>query len=92
MSYCIHVLVVIHVYMYMYVLYAFFFNMYLLCFFSSHKDFNSHEVGQKLAATILTKLDPTALPQSDTPTSLSGKKLIPTYTQPKLTYTYLPGK
>ncbi len=68
-------------------------------YYRSHSDFNSREVGQNLAKTILSTLDPTSLLpaqtdmlKSDTPTLLiNNKRLIPHYVQPKITYTQLPG-
>lgn len=54
----------------------------------SHDHFNASEVGQKLAATILSKLDPTLHPLNTPP---QNKYLIPIYSQPKVLYTRLPG-
>jgi hypothetical protein len=53
----------------------------------SHANFNSKEVGQQLAATLLSRLDPTL----QEPPVTSDPSLLPTYTQPKATYTVLPG-
>jgi hypothetical protein len=53
-------------------------------------NFNSKEVGQKLAATLLSKLDPTAQPSQD-PDTGCDPLLLPTYTQPKSVFTILPG-
>ncbi|XP_064406630.1 cilia- and flagella-associated protein 61-like isoform X3 [Halichondria panicea] len=54
----------------------------------SHADFNSDEVGLKLALTLLSKLDPTFDPTSDDPTD---SLLIPRYTQPVIVGGALPG-
>ena len=56
--------------------------------FRSHDHFNASEIGQKLAGTILSKLDPTLHPLNTPP---QDKYLIPIYSQPKVLYTRLPG-
>ncbi|CAI8039464.1 Cilia- and flagella-associated protein 61 [Geodia barretti] len=53
----------------------------------THANFNSREVGQKLAASLLSRLDPTY----QEPSATSDPALLPTYTQPKAVYTVLPG-
>jgi len=52
----------------------------------THANFNSKEVGQKLASTLLSQLDPTA-DSTSSPTS----DLLPSYTLPKTVSATLPG-
>ena len=55
----------------------------------SHRQFNSAEVGGKLALTLLAKLDPTMNPD-DLEISPDGD-LLPRYSKPKVNSAMLPG-
>ncbi|XP_053736719.1 cilia- and flagella-associated protein 61 [Synchiropus splendidus] len=56
----------------------------------SHSSFNSKEVGQALAALLLPRLDTTlAAPQDEG--SVDPERLVPIYSQPKITGGKLPG-
>jgi hypothetical protein len=55
----------------------------------SHHQFNSSEVGQKLALTLLAKLDPTADP--DGLEISPDADLLPRYSKPKVYSAMLPG-
>lgn len=56
----------------------------------NHSCYNSYEVGQRLALTMLTKLDPTAEPWTD-PAHDLDPDLLPIYNQYKAQAAYLPG-
>lgn len=58
----------------------------VLIFFRAHCQFNSCEVGEKLALTLLAKLDPTVEGQSSDDTDLLLR-----YNKPKVLYATLPG-
>ncbi len=55
----------------------------------SHSQFNSAEVGEKLAMTLLAKLDPTADP--DGLEIAPDADLLPRYSRPKVYSAMLPG-
>ena len=67
----------------------------------SHANYNSKEVGERLASTMLSRLDPTLgyyesedTAPSDTdaiPVYTQPSDTLPVYTQPKATAAYLPG-
>ena len=54
----------------------------------SHANFNSTEVGEKLASEMLSKLDPTSI---SVPVADKDGLLIPVYTKPKALAATLPG-
>ncbi|XP_054618531.1 cilia- and flagella-associated protein 61 isoform X2 [Dunckerocampus dactyliophorus] len=56
----------------------------------SHANFNSKEVGQELAAMLLTHFDPTLEPADESPAA--STRLVPIYTQPKIQGGKLPGR
>ena len=59
----------------------------------THGNFNSKEVGEELAQSLLTLFDPTLDGMLlDTETSQEQQLLIPMYTKPKTVCTVLPGK
>ena len=61
--------------------------------FRTHGNFNSKEVGEELAQSLLTLFDPTLDGMLlDTETSQEQQLLIPMYTKPKTVCTVLPGK
>ena len=55
----------------------------------SHRQFNSAEVGEKLALTLLAKLDPT-MDQDDLEIAPDAD-LLPRYSKPKVRSAMLPG-
>ena len=64
----------------------------LLCIsLRNHSCYNSYEVGQRLALTMLSKLDPTADPWTE-PTHNVDPDLLPSYTQYKAVAANLPGR
>ncbi|KAM9778429.1 cilia- and flagella-associated protein 61 isoform 1-T3 [Syngnathus typhle] len=56
----------------------------------SHGNFNSKEVGQELAAVLLTHFDPTL--EAPCPTPSPADRLVPIYKQPKIQGAKLPGR
>ncbi|XP_061560064.1 cilia- and flagella-associated protein 61 [Phycodurus eques] len=56
----------------------------------SHANFNSKEVGQDLAAVLLTHFDPTL--EAPRETVAAGNRLVPIYKQPKIQGGNLPGR
>ena len=60
----------------------------LFCVCRTHCQFNSSEVGQKLAATLLSKLDPTV----DVSDASDDNGLLPRFTKPKVVHATLPGE
>ncbi|XP_049613499.1 cilia- and flagella-associated protein 61 isoform X2 [Syngnathus scovelli] len=56
----------------------------------SHGNFNSKEVGQELAAVLLTHFDPTL--EAPCPTPSPADRLVPIYKQPKIQGGKLPGR
>lgn len=59
-------------------------------YYRNHGCYNSYEVGQRLALTMLTKLDPTVEPWTD-PAHNLDPDLLPDYTHYKAQAAYLPG-
>ena len=55
----------------------------------SHRQFNSAEVGEKLALTLLAKLDPTV--DQDDLEIVHDDDLLPRYSKPKVHSAVLPG-
>ena len=60
------------------------------CLIRSHANYNSSEVGRRLALTMLNKLDPTAEPWADQ-TQNADSDLLPSYRQHKAVAVQLPG-
>ena len=75
-------------------LYEFLAIHYLCLFiFRTHGNFNSKEVGEELAQSLLTLFDPTLDAMLlDTETPQEQQLLIPIYTKPKTISAMLPGE